>query len=610
MPAKNKKSASLNNKKAVPSPDEPMLPGDETVPSTDETALPGNESVASTHETTSPVDDTVLANNEPTVSVENEPVLSDDAVLLTNESSEPVEDVTPSPEETVPSTPEDDAVLSNEDTIVPVKDEPIPSEEGSGVGASPCVRPYATENAHRDADARQVTPLPQVDGEPIEDATSSPVATMLPTTETASPAEETVAETKATTSQIEERQAWRALVEPWWKATLAILPTFLITRFIMLLLSYFGGILFFVKNYAATVVSFHDIVYRWDHWDATRFATIATHGYPTKDYAAFFPLFPTLVHVFVVLTHRDVLESSMFISNVAFLGVLIVLYRFVAVEFDKGTAQRTVLYISIFPTALFFFAGYNESLFLLFTLLCFYTVRQRSWWLAGLFGLLATLTRSSGIFLALVIVWEYLRQNWPLLREEWQHKELSRMIRPLANLSAVLLIPLGLGIYSFGLYRRFHDPLAFIHAQSNWRQGLTFPLYAPLATLKKLVTLPFFSFTTAHNIIDLSAALLFAVLLAMCFVGPYRLNRSQWTFPVFGLLILITTMLYPNLPRPGGIYDPLASTQRLVLEAFVGFIILARLGCRHPKFHHVYLFIALPMLAFLTLQFMTGHWTV
>ena len=232
-----------------------------------------------------------------------------------------------------------------------------------------------------------------------------------------------------------------------------------------------------------------------------------------------------------------------------------------------------------------------------------------SWWLAGFVGLLASLTRSSGIFLALVFVLEYLRQNWPVLREEWQSKEFSRMVRPLANLSAVLLIPLGVGIYAFGLYRRFHDPLQFIHAQTQWRQGLTFPLYAPLATLKKLLTLPFFSFTTAHNIIDLSAAILFTVLLALCFFGPYRLKRSQWTLPLFGILILITTMLYPNLPRPGGIYDPLASTQRLVLEAFVGFIILARLG-RRPWVHQFYLLISLPLLAFLTLQFMTGHWTV
>ncbi len=527
------------------------MPPADGISSPDDTVLSPDNAIPSTDETTSPIDETT-------------PI--DDTVPSTDETTAPIDDAVPSTDEiTSPideTTPIDDAVLSTDETTVP-----------------------------------------------IDDPTASPDTTVLPMTETAAPPDERVSPTIETSPSAEPPQTWLTLAEPWWKATLAVLPTFLITRFIFLLLSYFGGILFFVKNYSATVISFHDILYRWYYWDAKRFATIATHGYPTPDYAAFFPLYPTLVHVLVALSHRDVLEVSMFVSNLAFLGMLIVLYRFVTVEFDKETAQRTVLYISIFPTALFFFAGYNESLFLFLTLLFFYTVRHRSWWLAGLFGLLATLTRSSGIFLALVFVWEYLRQNWPLLQEEWQHKELSRMLRPLANLSAMLLIPLGLAIYSFALYRRFHDALAFIHAQSNWRQGLTFPLYAPLATLKKLVTLPLFSFTTAHNFIDLTAAVLFATLLIMCFVGPYRLNRSQWTFPLFGILILITTMLYPNLPRPGGIYDPLASTQRLVLEAFVGFIILARLG-RRPWFHQLYLLISLPMLAFLTFQFMTGHWTV
>lgn len=530
------------------------------------------------------------------VQPENDAVLSTDEIAPPNETALPADEIAPPTDKPVALTGEtispstdrasslDDAVASNAEITAPNAETIAPIDDA--------VLPNAETTA------------------PIDDAISSPDETLLPTTETASPSDEIVQQAKETASSVEVRKTtWRALADPWWKATLAILPTFLITRFIFLLLSYFGGVLFFVKNYAGTVISFHDILYRWYYWDAIRFTTIATQGYPSKDYAAFFPLYPTLVHILTVLTHRNVLEVSMFVSNVAFLGMLIVLYRFVTVEFDQETAKRTALYISIFPTALFFFAGYNELLFLFLTLLCFYTVRRGSWWLAGLFGLLATLTRSSGIFLALVFVWEYLRQNWPLLREEWQSKELSRMVRPLINLSAMLLIPLGLAIYSFALYRRFHDAFAFIHAQSYWRQGLTFPLITPLVTLKKIVTLPLFSFTTAHSIIDLTAAVLFAVLLAMCFVGPYRLERSQWTLPLFGILILLTPMLYPNLPRYGGLFDPLASTQRLVLEAFVGFIILARLG-RRPWFHQFYLLISLPMLAFLTFQFMTGHWTV
>ena len=516
--------------------------------------------------------------------------------MQTNKSVPLHDDVIPSTDKTALSSSEiipspNEAVVSNDETISSPAEAAAPNDE---IVSSP---------------DKIISP----DDETVSstnDTALSDDATIAPTIEVASSTDEAISLSEEASLPGEPRQTWRAFVEPWWKATLAILPTFLITRFIFLLLSYFGGVLFFVKNYATTVIPFHTILYHWYYWDAKRFTDIATSGYTRLDYAAFFPLYPALIHAFTVLTHRDVLELSMFISNVAFLGMLIVLYRFVAVEFDKETAQRTALYISIFPTALFFFAGYNESLFLLLTLLCFYTIRRGSWWLAGLFGLLATLTRSSGIFLALIFVCEYLRQNWPLVQEAWQSKRLSRIVRPiLTQLLAVVLIPFGLGIYSYGLYRRFHDPLAFIHAQKFWREGLTFPLYAPLATLKKIVTFPLFTFVTPHNIIDLSAAVLFMVLLVLCFVGPERIRGSQWTFPLFGLLILVTTMLYPTLPSQHGMYDPLASTQRLALEVFVGFIILARYG-RRPWFNQLYLLISLPLLAFLTLQFMTGHWTV
>jgi hypothetical protein len=37
--------------------------------------------------------------------------------------------------------------------------------------------------------------------------------------------------------------------------------------------------------------------------------------------------------------------------------------------------------------------------------------------------------------------------------------------------------------------------------------------------------------------------------------------------------------------------------------------VLARLG-RNNWFHQTYLLLSLPMLAFFTLQFLTGHWTI
>jgi hypothetical protein len=424
-----------------------------------------------------------------------------------------------------------------------------------------------------------------------------------------------IATTTSTIQPGDVSPGWHTLISPWWNATLAILPTFLITRFIFLLLSYFGGVLFFVPNYWSGHLSFNDVFNLWYRWDVIRYATIAMNGYQSLDYAAFFPLYPVLEQILYHFLHRGILAIGMLISNLAYLGTLIVLYRFVEVEFDRETAQRTTLYLSIFPSAVFFFAAYNESLFLFFMLLSFYTMRRGSWWLAGLFGGLATLTRSIGLLLFVIFICEFARQRFPMLWSIWHERmqpgrQITRSLVALVNILPSLFIPLALGIYAYALNVRFHDPLAFDHAQVHWRTSLNFPWVAPWLALKSIFSMSPFTFAVPHDIIELTALSLFSLLLVLCFVGPERLARDQWTFALFGLLALGFALLFPGVPSSGGVpYDPMPSTERFVLEIFVGFIILARLG-RRPWFHQSYLLISLPLLAFFTFQFMTGHWTV
>ena len=403
---------------------------------------------------------------------------------------------------------------------------------------------------------------------------------------------------------------WRVIMQPWWKSTLAVLPTFLITRLIFILLTYFGGVLFFVPNYSTTELAFRDVLYTWYRWDAIRFITIATKGYITPDYSAFFPLYPALEHAFEAIFHSDILLTGMVISNLAFFGTSIILYRLTETEFDQATAKRTILYLSIFPTAFFFFAAYNESLFIFLMLLSFYALRRGQWWLAGIFGGLATLTRSIGLLLAVIFVWEFARQKLPQIRQAWREKQTLPLIRALAGLPALLLIPLALGIYAYALKVILGDPLAFTHAQQSWRLGLSAPWVAPLQSLRMLRQHSIFSFASAHILIELGALGLFLALIGLCLFGPERLARHQWSMILFGLMALTYALLFPGIPSANGIpYDPMPSTQRFVLEIFVGFIMLARLG-RYRWFHQGYLLLAIPLLAFLVLQFMTGHWTV
>src|SRR5262245_42133485 len=91
------------------------------------------------------------------------------------------------------------------------------------------------------------------------------------------------------TDEAPQQERW-SLIVPWWKSFLAILPVFLITRVIFLLLTYFGVILFTLPNYSHQSLSLTTLIQAWYRWDANWYAGIAARGYTSTEAAAFFPL--------------------------------------------------------------------------------------------------------------------------------------------------------------------------------------------------------------------------------------------------------------------------------------------------------------------------------
>ncbi len=401
-------------------------------------------------------------------------------------------------------------------------------------------------------------------------------------------------------------QSWRDIAQPWWKAMLSILPIFLLTRFLFIFLGYIGGILFTAANFAATSVSYHDLLANWNRGDVTNYLTLAASGYTQPAQTLLFPLFPTLIRTFAPLFRHSQLTAGFFLSNLAFLGVLMVLYRLAEIEFDRDTAQRATLYLAIFPTAFVFFLAYSESLFLFFALLSFYTMRRSSWWLAGLFGALATLTQFVGLFLFVVFLCEYVRQMGPQIRQTWKEHTLLQRVRLALPVLAALLIPLALVLYFSALHTLFRDPFIFIRTQAQASAGFSSLGIA----LKTLLAPPLFSVVVAHTLLDVTAFLLFLILMILCFYGPERLAKGQWTFAIFGVLLLFSALFFSGSAlQDSSLSEPLALMPRLVVSIFPGFILLARFG-RRAWFHQGYLLLALPMLAFFVLQFITGYWLV
>jgi hypothetical protein len=375
--------------------------------------------------------------------------------------------------------------------------------------------------------------------------------------------------------------------------TRAIIWLFLATRLLLLLVTYFGYILLTASKYSGAQVSPAAFLSFWDQWDAQRYLSIAQYGYKTPFDYAFFPLFPLLTRMLTPpLGSGSYLLVGMLISNGALLGMLFVLYQLAVDSGGEQVARRTLLYLCIFPTAFFFFAAYNESLFLLCVTGAFLALRRQCWWVAGLLGFCATLTRSAGILLVV-----------PYLYELWQARE-SLVVKRRTLVFAVapiVLIPLGILLYSLYCWKMTGNPLLFASVQYHWARHLSWPWVGIWQALFEFFwNQPFGSFNEVHVLLDLSATLAF---ITLAIVGRRQLRGSYTLWAGFLLLYIILT---PSIDQ----HDSLISNQRFVLEMFPAFITLAMLGIQRPRLHQACMLLFPPLLATLCLLFVMNRWMV
>ena len=95
----------------------------------------------------------------------------------------------------------------------------------------------------------------------------------------------------------------------------------------------------------------------------------ATRG--PRAHPAFFPLYPLLVGGVGRFLAGHYLLAGVLVSLAASRGAFVLLYRLALPRLGADGARRAVLYLALFPTALFLGAVYSESLFLLLALATF-----------------------------------------------------------------------------------------------------------------------------------------------------------------------------------------------------------------------------------------------
>ena len=380
----------------------------------------------------------------------------------------------------------------------------------------------------------------------------------------------------------------------WFDTLKQVFPVYLATHLAFLVTTCLA-VLFTIKDFSGQVLPLATLWQAWDRWDTTLFATIARYGYTNLSRTALFPLYPLLERALMYVTKDNPFFAGLVISNLAGLGIFIVLYRLVAEDFNVEQANRTVLYLALFPTAFYLASGYNESLFIFLSVCVFYQLRRGNWWWAGLIGLFASLTRSSGIFLLLPFYYEYLRQH------QFQLKRIR------LDVLSGILIPVGLALFAAWCYHQYHDPLAFSHAQKFWNRYLAFPGYSILLSIQNIQKSGgLLSFQALRNMTDLLPDLFVLLFILLIFVGPWRLPRRLWVYGIYAFVLYLFLQLFPN---GGTNLFPLESVGRFMLELFPAFIVMAAAG-KSKTFHMSYLVVSGAILFFLLTQFLTGHWVL
>lgn len=178
---------------------------------------------------------------------------------------------------------------------------------------------------------------------------------------------------------------------------------------------------------------------------------------PAVYYAAHFPLYPLFIKIFSPFL--GYLWSMLSVNLLASVLAALVFYLFLK-EFKYSSSPLWLAIIFLFLPARFLAVrsiGSPESLFILFLLASFYFFKKKNYWLAGLLGGLAQLTKSPGILL-------FIGYTIYLL---WENRSQFNVIKLLKKAYPLLIIPLSLlGLFVYYNFA-YHDFWAYFHSGDN-----------------------------------------------------------------------------------------------------------------------------------------------
>jgi hypothetical protein len=339
----------------------------------------------------------------------------------------------------------------------------------------------------------------------------------------------------------------------------------------------------------------------WARWDSVWFLRIAEHGYGSLEgaAAAFYPLYPASVAVLGRIFFGHYVLAGIVVSLGATLAAFVLFHDLAETKLGAEGARRAVLYLALFPMALFFQAVYSEALFLLLSVAAFVLAERARFLPAGIVTGLALLTRPVGVALLAalaVLAWRSPKRGDALAR--------------------LAVAPLLFAVYPLVLWWERDDPWAFARAQDIWSRHVSYAgplggiwdgLRAGWAGVRQLVsgshTTTYWPAVDGTDPMRVAAvnleALAFLVLFAALTVVAWR--RFGAPYGLFAALSLAIPLSVPSERWP------LLSLPRFGLTIFPLFLALATIGGR-PRLHTAIVSVSAIMLGVAVVQWSLWQW--
>lgn len=364
------------------------------------------------------------------------------------------------------------------------------------------------------------------------------------------------------------------VVKKDWSFVLMIL---LITRIFLIIIGLISVSL--ISQNPETVKTEHvsniKIIDIWYNWGSLTYYKITTEGYDnigTRDHRdyAHFPILPLIMNLFFFIFGKSPL-AGLIIINLFFYFAILLFLKIIKMSFSDKISRKSIIFIFIFPSTLFFSNFMSESIFLFFLMLGLYALKKNNFLLAGISGMFLSATRIVGIaFFISSLSYIY-----------FQRKKIKNK-----NFLWLLLSPLGLIFYGLYLKILYGNPWIFISVQEHWGRETNFLSIDNFFNILNL----FIDFSLG-NLINLFFLILGIVAIIWCW------KKWDKSYAIFGVIVLFMPILSASL----------LSMSRLILVIFPIYVMMANFS-EKKYVYELFIVLSSMLMSLWTIVFVNGYW--